>query len=48
MKQIETAVEKLQNNIEFQNKYIIDQARKITKEYLNSYKDDFQEKLHGE
>ena len=39
--QIETSIEQLSVTVEKQNSYMVAQAKNITQEYLDSYKDDF-------
>jgi hypothetical protein len=44
--QIETTVNSLYKSIEIQNNHILKTTQSITEEYLNSYKDEFQERIN--
>lgn len=48
LKQIEDAMSKIQQNVNKQNDYILETTKMITQEYLNSYKEDFQERINNE
>ena len=45
---IEEAVHKISERVIQQNEYIIQTTKQITQEYLNSYKEEFQERINNE
>lgn len=46
LKSIERALDNISNDIEMQNQIISDTTRKVTREHLESYREDFQESIH--
>lgn len=46
--QVELAVNKISKVIEKQNDVIMDTTSKITEEYLNSYKEEFKDRMRGD
>jgi hypothetical protein len=48
IKSIEDAVGKIEHNVQRQSEHILETTKNITQEYLNSYKEDFQERINSE
>lgn len=46
--QIEKAMVKIQEGVEKQNEVIVETTKQITQDYLNSYKEDFEEKMNND